>query len=234
MGLTINYRLRLPAATSPADVTERVEQLRSAAARLAFEKVGGLVTLRAGQLLGDMDPPDPLEFPFRLWASYASDQDDPETGGFSDILPDAIGFTVLPGAECEPAPFGVAWGPPRDDDWNVLRALPWTWQFSACCKTQYASIVSAEHFVRCHTSIVALLDAAAELGFGVTVYDEGGFWDSRDTDTLLTHVEHMNRVVAALGGVIHDALGTEHRIEAPIFGHPDFERLETRARHRPD
>ena len=233
MGLTISYRLRLPSATSQADVAERVEQLRSAAARLAFEKVGSLITLRAGQLLGDMDAHDPLELVFRLWATHASDQDDPETGGFSDILPDAVGFTVLPGAECEPAPFGVAWGPARDDDWNVLRALPWTWQFSSCCKTQYASIVSSEHFVRCHTSIVALLDEAVKLGFDVIVYDEGDYWDSRDADTLLTHVEHMNRALAALGGAIHDALGEDHKVEAPIFGHPDFERLEAKARHRP-
>jgi hypothetical protein len=234
MGLTIHYHLGLPASTPRTVVSERVEQLRTAATRLPFEKVGAMIALDAGESLGDMrDPPDSLEFAFRLWASHGPDPDDPELGGFGDIMPEAIGFTVLPGDHCEPAPLGLAWAPPRDDDWRVIRGQPWTWQWDAACKTQYASIVSADHFVRCHMSIVALLDEAVKLGFAVTVHDEGGYWESRDTDRLLTEVERMNRVVAGLAGAVHDAIGKQHRVVGAIFEHPDFERLETRARHPP-
>ena len=229
MGLTISYTLGLPASSPRATVVERVEQLRAAAERLPFEMVGPMIALEAGETLGDMNPPDPLEFAFRLWASHGPDADDPETGGFADTMPEAVGFIVMPGAHCEPAPFGLAWVPPRDDDWQVLRGQPWTWHWAAACKTQYASIVSAGHFVRCHTSIVALLDEAVKLGFDVRVNDEGAFWESRDTDRLLAHVDHMNRIVAAFAGAVHDRIGGEHRLEAPIFEHPDFERLETKA-----
>ena len=233
MGLTISYSLALPASSPRTAVVEQVERLRAAAERLPFAKVGPLIALEAGESLGDMNPPDPLELAFRLWASHGPDPDDPETGGSSDTMPEAIGFTVMPGENCEPAPFGLAWVPPRDEDWQVLRGQPWTWQWAAACKTQYASIVSPDHFVRCHTSIVALLDEAVTLGFDVRVIDEGGYWESRNADRLLGHVDHMNQIVAAFAGALHDRIGEEHGVEGPIFEHPDFERLETKVRGRP-
>lgn len=234
MGLSIAYQLHLPASTSRATVAELVAQLKAAAERLPFAEVGPVITLEAGETLGDMpDPPTAFQYAFRLWASYGPDEDDPEHGGFGDIMPDAIGFTVMPGEHCEPVPIGVAWVPPRDEEWKVLRGQPWTWHYGAVCKTQYASIVSTDHFVRCHTSIVALLEAAVELGFEVTVHDEAGYWESRDVDQLLAQLEHSNRIIAALAGAIHDAVGKKDGVEAPIFEHPDFERLETKAIHPP-
>jgi len=229
MGLTISYTLGLPASCPRGTVVERLEQLLAAAERLTFEKVGPMIVLEAGESLGDMHSADPAEFAFRLWASNGPDPDDPDSGGFRDTMPEAVGFTVMPGEHCEPAPFGLAWVLPRDDDWNVLRGQPWTWHWAAACKTQYASIVSADHFVRCHTSIVALLDEAVKLGFTVNVNDEGGYWESRDADQLLERVDHMNRLVAALAGAVHDRIGDAHRVDGPIFQHPDFERLETKA-----
>lgn len=234
MGLSIAYQLHLPASTPRATVAQLVAQLKTAAEELPFAKVGPIITLEAGETLGDMpDPPTAFQYAFRLWASYGPDEDDPEHGGFGDVMPDAIGFTVMPGEHCEPVPIGVAWVPPRDEDWKVVRGQPWTWHYGAVCKTQYASIVSAEHFVRCHTSIVALLDAAVELGFEVTVNDEAGYWESRDVDKLLAQVEHSNRIIAALAGAIHDAVGKKDGVKAPIFEHPDFERLETKAINPP-
>jgi hypothetical protein len=68
----------------------------------------------------------------------------------------------------------------------------------------------------------------AELGFDVQVVDEGGYWESRDADLLLASVDHMNQLVAGIAGTLYDRLGPDHPVDAPIFAHPDFERLETR------
>jgi hypothetical protein len=43
---------------------------------------------------------------------------------------------------------------------------------------------------------------------------------------LLREVHSMNRIVAAFAGRLSDVLGGEHRLEAPIFAHPNFEHLE--------
>jgi len=226
MGLSIAYQLNLPAATTREVVEERLHQLQECARRLPFTLVTDMMQTRAGETLGPAPRPLELEFFFRSWAAITLDSD-PEAGG-SDELPDAVGFFVIPGKECEPVALGMAWAPARDDDWSPLTDQPYCWSWQSVCKTQYASMVSADHFVRCHTSIVALLDAAVGLGFQVRVADEGGYWESRDTDRLLAEVEKMNRLIATLAGGLHDAIGAEHAIEAPIFGHPDFERLETK------
>ena len=61
--------------------------------------------------------------------------------------------------------------------------------------------MSVEHFVRCHTAIVALLDEAARLGFDVRVDDEGEYWEDRDVRKLAAKVDDMNHLIAGLAGV---------------------------------
>ena len=226
MGLSIAYQLNLPAATPRSVVEERVRQLRERATQLPFLLVTDMMETRAGDTLGPAPEPLELEFFFRSWAAITFCSD-PECGA-GDELPDAIGFFAIPGKECEPVAIGMAWAPARDEDWNPLPDEPYCWSWQSACKTQYASMVSPEHFVQCHSAVIALLDAAAALGFQVRVLDEGGYWESRDADRLLGEVERMNRVIATLAGGLHDAIGAEHPIDAPIFSHPDFERLETK------
>ena len=231
MGLSIAYKLGLPAATDRETVTRRVEQLRERARQLPFALVTEMMVSKRDEPLGESGPEGiELEFWYRSWANltlHASSESQGET------LPESIGFVIYPGKECEPAAFGMAWSPPRGEDWNALPDQPFTWCWQSACKTQYASIVSSEHFLSCHTSLVTLLDSAHELGFDVTVFDEGGYWESRDADRLLAKVETMNQLMAGFAGMLHDEMGDEHSIDAAIFSHPDFERLETRAMSPP-
>ena len=37
-----------------------------------------------------------------------------------------------------------------------------------------------KNFLRCHVSIIAILDFAKQIGFEVKVNNEGGFWEKRD------------------------------------------------------
>jgi len=227
MGLSIAYRLGLPAATERDTVVRRVEQLRDRALQLPFTLVTDLMASSVGESLGRPAAHGvELEFWYRSWANLTLHS---TSDGGDDSLPESIGFVVYPGNECEPAAFGLAWSPPRDEQWSGIPDAPFTWCWQSVCKTQYASKVSVEHFVTCHSALVALLDAARELGFDVEVHDEGGYWESRDPNRLLAEVGKMNEIVAGLAGALHDAIGDEHRIDAAIFSHPDFERLETRA-----
>ena len=257
MGLTIHFGLGLPASTPRDAVIDRVAQLRSAAAKLPFAAVGDVAVTHAGEALGSALAERPqLERCFRMWAWLQAEHDTiVETSrevisgapgeDFADVeidttvfevdediddgvLPEAVGFAIDVGAHCEPAMFGVAWVPPRDAHFRQMNDSPPVWRWHCSCKTQYASVESDEHFIRCHTSLVALLDEAKRLGFDVDVTDEGGYWDGRDIALLHAHLRQMNHLVARFGGAVHDALGAEHEVEAEIFRHPNFERLEMR------
>lgn len=97
-------------------------------------------------------------------------------------------------------------------------------------QTEYASIVSDEHLIACHRSLVEILDAAPALGIGIEVRDETGYWKSRYANQLVAAVAEMNRIVARMAGNFNDAVrsaGVDSRqVGGAIFQHPDFERLQ--------
>ena len=229
MGLHLCYELALPRETAATAVVERVRLLHEAAARLPFAKVSALVRVTDGEALGDVNLFDcSLEDFFRLCTRSCLDPVDAQTGRRVNRLPDAVGFAVHPGQYCEAATFGLAWVPPEDEDGNRLHREPYVWHWHAVCKTQYASVVSDEHLIHCHTTLVALLEAAIRFGFDVTVRDETHYWETRDTNVLLAEVREMNRIVARIAGALHDAVGERARAEGAIFKHPEFEVLETK------
>jgi hypothetical protein len=229
MGLHLCYELAVSRDTSIVEVVDRMQRLYHQALTLPFEEVGPMVRVPAGEALGDAEKADSsLANWFRFCARIGLDPRDPVTGVRVDLLPEAVGFVVRPGDYCEAAPFGLAWVPPTDDDANRLHDEPYIWHWHTVCKTQYASVVSDEHLIRCHTSLVALLDRAPALGFDVTVRDETHYWETRDTNRLLAEVREMNRIVAHLAGALNDAIGEKAHVGGAIFEHPEFEELETR------
>jgi hypothetical protein len=238
MGLSICFELSLPAGTSEANVRERLSALREVAAALPFTLVTEVVRLTERELTG----PWPMQ---GLAFVHLEDVVD-VTGRFvreelhgrhlgraeDDMrrvdVPDAtqtvvLGFAIAPGPGCEPASFALAA--------NIYEGRLSEWRWHCCCKTQYASNLGEENFLRCHQSLVAVLEAARELGFECEVSDEGGYWESRDTKLLLERVGEMNRLVARFAGAFTDAYreasGDSSGVQGAIFEHPDFERLES-------
>lgn len=228
MGLHLCYELALPRETPAMVAAERVGLLHEAAARLPFDTVSAHVRVTAGEALGDVNLFDcSLEDFFRLGARVRLNPANTDTGERADRLADGVGFAVHPGRYCEGATFGLAWVPPEDEEGNHLHAEPCVWHWHACCKTQYASVVSDEHLIHCHTTLVALLEEAIRLGFEVTVRDETHYWETRDPARLVAEVQEMNRIVARIAGALHDAVGEKARTEGAIFKHPEFEVLES-------
>ena len=130
------------------------------------------------------------------------------------------------------------------------------WRYSTFCKTQYASDPSCggvANFVKCHLSVVHLLDRITELPtIKVQIDDEGRYGPSYYTDdwrvpepiytshdgkynvqALVIEVGEWNEMIAAKFGALSDLLkvnGSSVNVESPISAFPDFEHLEFKGR----
>jgi hypothetical protein len=146
-----------------------------------------------------------------------------------------IGFSTYPGSGCEECNVGLSRFPRtvivgnrrtgKDHRINVADGDCWKWH--SFCKTQYANEHSLENFLRCHLSVVAMLDAAKRIGFEVTVNDEGHYWEKRDVHALVREIGEWDQMIAAFGGSLKDvAESAGMKLEAPIFDRKDFEQLE--------
>ena len=195
-------------------VARKLTDLHAFAQTLGCDDVSPVLIEHGGPIV-DGDRLNALRF----WAEIIAapwDEDVPQLTGDTDS---AMGFLVNPGRGCETAHFGFL----RRADTNGAHA-EWFWRCS--CKTQYASTVSDEHLVACHTALVRVLDHAISLGINVDVDDETHYWDTRDESRLVDEVHKMNQIVARFAGRLSDEIGEGKDVQASIFEHPRFERLE--------
>lgn len=210
MGLTFGYELRLPASHSDEDVNVVLQKLKSRAERLRFERVSphyeGVV---------DFLPDDWREV-FNVFVDVNARPVSKRERRYLGDVNSARGFLAMPGKGSEAASFGFMRRTFKDDG-----SREWFWQ--GWCKTQYASVYGEQHFLDCHLRMVDMLDFAVQSGVDVTVWDEGRYWETRDRVVLLAELANMNRLMARLAGRFHDSALA---VEAPIFEHPEFERLE--------
>jgi len=129
------------------------------------------------------------------------------------------------------------------------------WHWRSFCKTQYASDPQCggiPNFLKCHVSVITLLDRMAKLpGLRVSVDDEGKYGSSTYSDdwkeaheagrkptyrrhkgqynpaALAQEVGDWNTIIAGFAGAVDEALaGGGITLEAQIKDFPDFERLE--------
>lgn len=222
MGLTIHYGLsyREPGARTTAEhCLAGLEKLRQAALDLPFETVSNLIHLTgkdADHRFYDRDH----EFVWPLIQAQEHVYLDDRRGFSSISVPpkEVFFFSTWPGEECEEANFGLARYPATvTRDGKRFRVPGSGWRWRSFCKTQYASNVSVEHFLRCHSAVCALLLKAEELGFRVAVDDEGGFWGNWDFAALVREVGEWNNMVASSTRALQDALdGSGASLVAPI------------------
>lgn len=227
MGLHINYQLFLPGDTSDDDALALLESLRAFAATLNVEPMSPVLTFTAQELAGDFREREHGQLDWFLHLLVHGMREHRESARGID---DGLGFAAFlmnPGEGSESATFGFVRplkGVAAAVDDHPGAYNHWYWR--AFCKTQYASNISDDHLVRCHLSIVQVLEEAERLGVRVEVHDETRYWETRSTDVLIREVRNMNRIVARFAGKLDDAIGPEHPTQAPIFEHPEFERLE--------
>ncbi len=236
MGLTIHYGL----TTDQTDINAvrlLVQNIHQLAKQLPFQEVRDLVEFEGEKCQ--------YEGPRRTQSVVEKSKPGKyvhEGNHFFKVAPlHVIAFTTIPGEGSEPANFGLARYPefveierPRK---QRLRTNMLGWSWKTFCKTQYASDPAAggvANFVRCHLSIVELLDAIQKRQLAkVEVNDESDYWDHRDVRKLAETVGEWNEMVAAVAGQLKDAAGG-FQLEAPITQFSDFEHLEAKGRDKLD
>jgi hypothetical protein len=229
MGLTVHYKLKFAGPETLTAGRAVVEQLHAAAKRLPFKRVGDIVALS-----GDECDPDRHDSEGLRWLLIQAGPWVEISGRSMKVRPTrVIAFTAQPGDGSEPMNIGLCLCPKTIEinDAGVKRrartgASGWSW--GSFCKTQYASdpeYGGVQNFLTCHTSVIALLDAAAKIDkVSVEVSDEGDYYENRDLEALAKEVGEWDAMVAAFVGQLKDTLGGA--VEAPILTRPDFEHLE--------
>lgn len=222
MGLTIYYRLKAPKRCDPGEV---IEKLRQAALDLPVAEVSDRVFHLVGQACSYQNVGQ--NHPLRWALVQAQDSvEDTEPGTsrrvWVSVAPvELYVFSVWPGEECEEANFGLARYPDQIKCRGRVLQVPdsGVWRWRSFCKTQYASNVSIEHFVRCHVSVCCLLREAEKLGILEAVHDEGRFWHTWDIDTLVREVGQWNAFIA---GMVRGLEGSGLDFTAPIMRNPEY------------
>ena len=235
MGLTIHYSLK--ARGTDAHALKLITQLHQAAHDLPFKELGEIVDV-SGEACDHTkrETDDPLRWALiqasrTVKVNRTRRMSNGLVGHSSlTVLPTrVICFNAWPGDGCEEANFGLCQYPAEivsDLDGRVKTKMS-GWRWESFCKTQYASNPDwggIANFLRCHFTVIALLDKAKELGLVHEVADEGGFWPKRDVAALVKEIGSWNQMIAAFGGKLKDVLGAG--VETPISEYPNFEQLE--------
>lgn len=218
MGLAINYKLWAPESLPVRTLRGWLEQTRAFALKLGCKEVGPVEKVGPDFIWGrrSLTGPGP-------WG--------PETP-LCEVKP-RRGYVVeiWPGDGCESAHFGLCQYPRQvriyGDLYRPAFAIGWT--FRSSCKTQYAHEHGWEHFLRCHQTIISLLEFMQGLGIGMAVDDEGQYWQTRSEAKLRAMINCYDGFMAAVAGMVKDVAdetGTGLAVEAPIFARKDFEKLE--------
>jgi hypothetical protein len=181
------------------------------------------------------------------------------------VSPDEIiGFEIRPGAGCESANFGLCRYParivresPERGREEIDTELDGNWRWGTFCKTQFASepkLGGMANFLRCHISVVTLVDRIGErLGLRVVCHDESGYGSREDAEgaynhdvfkrvfkpghynpkLLVEHVAQLNEWHAAFVGALGDVMrAAGMQTESAIGQFSNFEQLEFRGREK--
>lgn len=230
MGLTIHYSLK--AKGREAQAMKLVAQLHQAAHDLPFKELGAIVDVAGDACdFNKREQQDPLRWSLVQASGSVRVKGTHGMGdSYVSVVPTrVISFNAWPGEGCEESNFGMCQYPAEifSPHYGRLKTRMSGWQWKSFCKTQYASnpdCGGAANFLRCHFTVIAMLDKAKELGCLEEVSDESGFWEQRDVPALVKEIGSWNQMIAAFGGKLKDVLGDG--VESAISEYPNFEQLE--------
>lgn len=223
MGLTIHYRLAFTPiggwSFQATDARQAVEEARGIALKMKQQK--------AFDAVGPMRWDDECRRWNREFYEFPVSGHSNRHHLIEPLPAEGSLFEIRPGRDCEPLWIGLCRYPKTHSAYGRKFHVPHgpEWRLRRFSKTQYASLHGWEHFRRCHVAIVDFLAALRPLRFDVEISDEGRYWPDRSEQNLREEVGMMNRLVAAGAGAIKDACD-DGSVQAPIFAHPQFERLE--------
>jgi hypothetical protein len=239
MGLTIHWDFE--SEDGVRDIRKIVEALRQFAMDLPFAEVADkIVDINGDECdFNKCADDDPLRW-LKIQAQKHVRVDEHTT--YCVAPKRIIGFGVWPGERCEDmnimlceypktlhyTAYEYKWGHGDVEVKSRKKIEGPRWSGGSFCKTQYASNVSTEHFVRCHLLVIAMLERSKELGILKEVIDEGEYWEKRDVEALGKEVGEWNTMIAGLAGALKDIAGEGEDVIAPITERSDFEQLEAK------
>ena len=227
MGLCINWTVQASENASFESVAGQLRTWRQACLDLPFDSVTEIVHLEALEIPERLENrSDPLHWFLVQSSAYSVvNRGTPDEFACPVEPVEVVGFTAYVGEGCEPMNCFLARYPEQVlMGANLVRPEIRGWRGASFAKTQYASAVGTEHFLKCHLTITAALDAAKVVGLLESVSDDAGYWDDRDVAKLLTTVGRWNEMMAGFVGALEIETGAD--LPAPIKEHPQFERLE--------
>lgn len=242
MGLSIHFKLRLPASFTTDEATAAIAKLWQACHRLPFESHTSMIALDERRIHAAIAGAESMAdwrwacIQHERHVAYAHDHRGVpyriDAGAsvprsiHARVQPKAmIGFSCIPGDGCEPFnPFVGSYpasimaaceGSHPDYPTGRRRLMldtPLQWTGAAFTKTQYASVPEAggiTNFLHCHLVVIAALDAARDLGFGVEVSDEGGYWSTRSIPDLVRTIGDWNAYILGVGRQLRSVYGNQ-------------------------
>lgn len=237
MGLTIHFSLHTKGSDEHA--RKLIRALHSAAQDLAFRELSPVVEFHGAEADFNQSKPDDEYRWLKIQARGSLWKERPDGGSIGyDVIPECIvGFSAWPGEGCESMEVGLATYPASIDTHEgpmPTKLSGWCWR--GFVKSQYAAnpdCGGVPNFLRCHLTVVALLDAAKKLKCLKRVCDEGEYWQNRDLQKLTQEVGEWNEMIAGLAGQLKDFADSKGlSLEAAITQYPDFEHLEAQANER--
>lgn len=236
MGLTIHYSFKFKGTEQQA--REKMQALHRAAEDLPFEECSWLQELEGDKCdYNKIKSDDPNRWLcIQAGADVYLPKKSPTGGTSSATVPPTkmIAFSAWPGKNCEEANFGLCRFPSTiESSQGKVKTKLSGWHWSSFCKTQYAGNPDCggiQNFLRCHLTVIAMLDKAKALGILEHVSDEGDYWDNRDVKALAGSEESWNKMMAAFVGGFNDMVeGVSNdgaKGVAAISAYPNVERLE--------
>ena len=269
MGLTVHYSFESEINSVKA-IKDLIGKIRQRAMDLPFHSVTEMFDLK-GDACDLEKNRDNAEMRWTLIGcqEHISLKKSGNSETFTSISPKRIiGFTVSVGDGSEPLNFVFATYP-KTIRYPQLKSFPWetktyrvgrpAWSGRGFCKTQYASDPACggvENFLRCHISVITLLEYAQSLpGLKLTINDEGKYGTSNYTDdwtvpkpvyylhdathdvkALVEEIGEWNEMIAAFSGTLKDTIaaagGNPKELVSAIDAFPDREHLEAKGVER--
>jgi len=260
MGLTVHYGMK-SSTKSIKRARYYVEQMRQLALDLPFEEVGEIIEVKnpTDETIDRLkDKNESLRWMLIQAQQIVSPPWNKKASTWCSPT-HMFAVNVWPGPGSEPANMGLCLYPETIKfDYADLPTKLTGWRWRSFCKTQYASNPNCggiPNFLRCHISLITLLDRISELPtIKVSIDDEGKYGPSHYTDNwrvpnpvytwhegkynvkaLVEEIGNWNDMIAAFAGALGDAVKSQGmEFVSPITEFPNFEQLEFKGAQNTD
>ena len=191
MGLTVHWELKAPANANPAETLNKIAVFAKTLSTAEVSEVKHFEGDQANFNKCSTNDPD-------RWLKIQATKYSAKSG--RDIPKEIYALSIWPGEGCEEMNIGLAKYP---------YSKSWTWR--SFCKTQYA-----DEFVKCHLSVITILDFCKHLGIVKEVHDEGDYWETRDIKVLAGNINESTTMIQGLCSALRNAIDGQGKIESPI------------------